>query len=66
MNFGVTVLLIISGWALLSIVVSVGFGGIAKTRDRVTGAGFRIPSSDPLAAPRTDAAPPRATARRTA
>jgi hypothetical protein len=34
MNFGVAVLLIISGWALLSIVVSLGVGEIAKTRDR--------------------------------
>ena len=66
MNFGVTILLIISGWALLSIVVSLGFGGIAKTRDRGTNPGFRFPASDYLADQRTDRATPHTAARRTA
>jgi hypothetical protein len=35
-TFGVVVLLIISGWGLLSIVVSLGLGEIVKTRDRGT------------------------------
>ncbi|MDQ1535504.1 MAG: hypothetical protein QOF28_3265, partial [Actinomycetota bacterium] len=33
MTFGVVVLLIISGWGLFSIVVSLGLGEIVKTRD---------------------------------
>jgi hypothetical protein len=61
MNFGVTVLLIISGWAFLSIVVSLGFGGIAKTRDRATNARWWVPASD-----ETERETPRTAARRTA
>jgi hypothetical protein len=33
MNFGVIALLAISGWALLSIVVSLAIGGATKARD---------------------------------
>ena len=66
MNFGVAVLLIISAWALLSIVVSLGFGGIAKTRDRATIPGFRFPASDSLADPQTDRATAHSAARRSA
>lgn len=66
MNFGVTVLLVISGWSLLSIVVSLGFGGIAKTRDRGRNLGFRFPTSDSLADQPTDRATPRTAARRSA
>ena len=33
MNFGVITLLAVSGWALLSIVVSLAIGGATKERD---------------------------------
>ena len=46
MNFGVVLLLIISGWGLLSIVVSLGLGEIVKTRDRVIEPGSAFPASD--------------------
>jgi hypothetical protein len=36
MNFGIIVLLVISGWALLSVAVAVTVGGIARARDMPT------------------------------
>ena len=35
MQFGIVILAVICGWAVLSIVVSLGFGEAAKHRDRV-------------------------------
>jgi hypothetical protein len=34
MNFGVFMLIIVSGWCLLSIVVALAVGGMAEGRDR--------------------------------
>jgi hypothetical protein len=44
-NFGVVVLLIVSGWALLSIVLSLAFGASAKARDSHTGLQSPLPTS---------------------
>jgi hypothetical protein len=33
MNFGLVVLMIVSGWSLLSIVVALAVGGMAASRD---------------------------------
>lgn len=34
MNFGVFMLIVVSGWCLLSIVVALAVGGMAEGRDR--------------------------------
>ena len=65
-NFSVVVLLIVSGWALLSIVVSLGFGGSAKTRDTAIDPTLRFPASNYLADPQTDRAAQDTAARRIA
>jgi hypothetical protein len=65
MNFGVVLLLIISGWGLLSIVVTLGLGEIVKTRDRVIERGSPFPASD-REERQTDRAKPHSQARRSA
>jgi hypothetical protein len=48
MSFGVVVLIVLATWSLLSIVVSVAFGGMAQGRDTV-------PAHDEERRPREDA-----------
>ena len=46
MNFGIFVLIIVSGWCLLSIVVALAVGGMAEGRDRERFDGFGAVASD--------------------
>jgi hypothetical protein len=65
-SFGVVVLLIVSGWALLSIVLSLGFGMSAKARDSHTSLESPLPTSATNWDVATSRGTPDAPARRSA
>jgi hypothetical protein len=65
MNLSVVILLIVSGWGLLSIVVSLGLGEIVKSRDRGANPSSRLRPSD-LEDLRTDGAKRHSATRRSA
>ncbi|HEY5011218.1 MAG TPA: hypothetical protein VIK61_00745 [Acidimicrobiia bacterium] len=55
MNFGVFMLIIVSGWCLLSIVVALAVGGMAEGRDRGLLDPYRKVAADDVLRHRTGA-----------